>query len=163
MTLEKDFEDFIQLMNKHKVAHMIVGGYALALHGRPRHTGDLDIWINISDDNATRLVTVLNDFGMGQLGFQKEDFLQPGYITQIGYPPLRIDILNTIDGVSFEEARAGMQTLQLENNLSIHFIGLADFLKNKQASGRKQDIADIKEIKELKEKPKVSRRRGLHP
>jgi hypothetical protein len=163
MTLEKDFEDFILLMNKHKVAHMIVGGYALALHGRPRHTGDLDIWINISDDNATRLVTVLNDFGIGQLGFQKEDFLQPGYITQIGYPPLRIDILNTIDGVSFEEARAGMQTLQLENNLIIHFIGLADFLKNKQASGRKQDIADIGEIKKLKEKPKVSRRKGLHP
>lgn len=163
MTLEKDFEDFIQLLNKHKVAYMIVGGYALALHGRPRHTGDLDIWINISDDNATRMVTVLNDFGMGQLGFQKEDFLQPGYITQIGYPPLRIDILNSIDGISFEESLAGMQTLQLEDNLSIHFIGLADFLKNKQASGRKQDIADIKEIKKLKEKPKVTRRKRLRP
>lgn len=160
MILEKDFEDFIQLLNKHKVAYMIVGGYALALHGRPRHTGDLDIWIKVSDDNAIRMVTVLSDFGMGQLGFQKEDFLQPGYITQIGYPPLRIDILNSIDGVSFEEALTAMQTLQLEDNLIIHFIGLADFLKNKRASGREQDIADIKEIRKLKAKSKDTRRSG---
>ena len=104
MILEKDFEDFVKLLNKFKVAYMIVGGYALALHGKPRHTGDLDIWIEVSEDNAAKLVSVLFEFGMGSLGLEKEDFLKPGFMSQIGYPPLRIDILNSIDGVSFADA-----------------------------------------------------------
>ena len=149
MILEKDFEDFIKLLNKYKVAYMIVGGYALALHGKPRHTGDLDIWIDVSEDNATKLVMVLQEFGMGSLGLDKEDFLKPGFISQIGYPPLRIDILNSIDGISFCDASQGMQKIQLEDDLVVNFIGLDDFLVNKQASGRKQDLADIKEIKKL--------------
>lgn len=94
MTLTKDFEEFVGLLNRHRVDYMVVGGYALAFHGKPRHTGDLDIWINISDENAERMLQVLRDFGMGALGFKTADFLKPGYITQIGYPPLRIDILN---------------------------------------------------------------------
>ena len=149
MILEKDFEDFVKLLNKHKVAYMIVGGYALALHGKPRHTGDLDIWIDISEDNAAKLVIVLEEFGMGSLGLEKEDFLKPGFMSQIGYPPLRIDILNSIDGVSFSEAIIGMQIVHLENDLVLNYIGLDDFLLNKQASGRKQDLADIREIKKL--------------
>lgn len=149
MILEKDFEDFLQLLNKHKVDYMVVGGYALALHGKPRHTGDLDIWIDISEKNAARLVKVIKEFGMGSLGLSKEDFLKEGYISQIGYPPLRIDILNSIDGVSFNEASKEMQTIQTEDNLTIKYIGLNDFLTNKKASGRKQDLADIKEIKKL--------------
>ncbi len=160
MILEKDFEDFVKLLNKHNVAYMVVGGYALALHGRPRHTGDLDIWINISEDNAIKLLAIMDEFGMSSLGFKKEDFLLPGYISQIGYPPLRIDILNTIDGIKFEEALAGMQSQQLEDDLTINFIGLSDFLKNKQASGRKQDLADIKEIKKLQALPKAVKRKG---
>lgn len=161
MILEKDFEDFVRLLNKHHVAYMVVGGYALALHGRPRHTGDLDIWINISEDNAIKLLAVMDEFGMSMLGFTKEDFLQQGYISQIGYPPLRIDILNTIDGITFEEALAGMQSQQLEDDLTINFIGLSDFLKNKQASGREQDLADIKEIKKLQALPlKAVKRKG---
>jgi hypothetical protein len=161
MILEKDFEDFIKLLNKHQVKYMIVGGYALALHGKPRHTGDLDIWINISEDNATKLLKVINAFGMSALALQKTDFLEPGYITQIGYPPLRIDILNSIDGVTFEEAASGMQRLQIDEDFYIYYIGLADFLKNKQASGRKQDLVDIKEIKKLQAKAdlKEGRRR----
>lgn len=149
MILEKDFEDFVKLLNKHKVKYMIVGGYALAIHGKPRHTGDLDIWINNSEENAIRLLKVIKEFGLSALGLQKEDFMKPGYITQIGYPPLRIDILNNIDGIAFEEAVNGMQKLQIEDDFFIYYIGLADFLKNKQASGRKQDLADIKEIKKL--------------
>lgn len=149
MILEKDFEDFVKLLNKYKVAYMIVGGYALALHGKPRHTGDLDIWIDVSDKNAAKLVMVLKEFGMGSLGLEKEDFLKPGFMSQIGYPPLRIDILNSIDGVSFDEAIKGMQIIHLENDLVLNYIGLDDFLVNKQASGRKQDIADIREIKKL--------------
>jgi len=146
MILAQDFEDFVKLLNKHKVAYMVVGGYALAFHGLPRHTGDLDIWINISEENARLILKVLKDFGMGALGFAKEDFLKPGFITQIGYPPLRIDILNEIDGLKFEEAINNMQQLD-EDGFTINYIGLHDFVRNKQASGRARDIADIKEIK----------------
>ena len=150
MILAQDFQDFIQLLNKHKVAYMIVGGYALAFHGKPRHTGDLDIWINISEDNATRMVKVIKDFGMAALGLKKADFLRPGYVTQIGYPPLRIDILNEIDGISFNDAIKNMQTLQSDDGIEITYIGLHDFITNKEASGRSQDLTDIKEIKSLK-------------
>ncbi|MBC9909370.1 nucleotidyltransferase [Chitinophaga varians] len=154
MILAPDFEDFIKLLNKHKVAYMVVGGYALAFHGKPRHTGDLDVWIKISDDNSNKMLKVLKEFGMGALGFEKKDFLKPGYITQIGYPPLRIDILNNIDGIEFDEAGKNMLQLDAEG-FKINYIGLDDFLKNKKASGRSQDLADIQELKKSKiAKPK---------
>ncbi len=105
MTLAKDFEDFVKLLNKHAVEYMVVGGYALAFHGKPRH--------------------------------------------QIGYPPLRIDILNSIDGVDFNEAVKHMNQIQIEMDLPINYIGLNDFIKNKQTSGRMQDLTDIQEIKKL--------------
>ncbi|MBN8838114.1 MAG: nucleotidyltransferase [Sphingobacteriia bacterium] len=157
MILAQDFEDFIRLLNKYAVAYMVVGGYALAFHGKPRYTGDLDIWINISEDNAVKMLKVMKDFGMSTLGFEKEDFLRTGYITQIGYPPLRIDILNNIDGLEFTEAIKNMQQVETDG-LVINYIGLHDFLKNKQASGRSQDIADIEEIKKkIKSNPKRKR------
>ncbi len=149
MTLSKDFEDFVRLLNQHQVEYMIVGGYALALHGKPRHTGDLDIWINISDSNSEKMLKVLKDFGMSSMGFRKEDFLKPGYMSQIGYPPLRIDILNSIDGISFIDAFKNMNCIEIENSLKIQYIGLKDFIKNKQATGRIQDLADIQEIKKI--------------
>ena len=92
MTLDPDFEDFIQLLNQHKVDYMVVGGYAMAFHGRPRYTGDLDIWIDISESNAEKMLLVIKDFGFSSLGFKKEDFLKENLINQLGYPPLRIDI-----------------------------------------------------------------------
>lgn len=155
MTLSKDFEDFVLLLNKFDVEYMVVGGYALAFHGKPRFTGDLDIWINISESNAEKLVKVIEAFGMKSLQFKKEDFLQPGYVSQIGYPPLRIDILNSIDGVHFKDAYTNRQMIQ-EGDLEIFYIGLNDLIKNKVASGRKQDIEDVKEIKKMapKQKPK---------
>jgi hypothetical protein len=95
-------------------------------------------------------MTLAEDFGLSSMGFKKEDFLRPGYISQIGYPPLRIDILNNIDGVEFEEAAKGMQRLNVEENFTINYIGKDDLLKNKLASGREQDLADVKEIKKIK-------------
>ena len=102
MILEKDFEDFVVLLNKYHVDYMVVGGYALAFHGKPRHTGDLDIWIDISSNNAEKMLLVIAEFGMASLGIEKDDFLRKGIITQIGYPPLRIDILNEIDNKESE-------------------------------------------------------------
>ena len=136
MILAKDFEDFVTLLNRHKVEYMVVGGYALAFHGKPRHTGDLDIWINVSEKNALSMLKVISDFGLKSLGFEKEDFLTEGLITQIGYPPLRIDVLNSIDGIEFKEAILNMQKIESENDLTINYIGLDDLIKNKQASGR---------------------------
>jgi hypothetical protein len=160
MMLAKDFEDFMKLLNQHEVEYMVVGGYALAFHGKPRHTGDLDIWIRISEENATRMLQVLKGFGMSSLGFEKEDFLKPGYVTQIGYPPLRIDILNSIDGVEFSEAVKHMNRIQFEKDFPINYIGLNEFVKNKQASGRLQDLADIEEIKKLPDTKKTGKKRG---
>src|SRR5580700_4594064 len=114
MTLAQDFEDFVKLLNLHAVEYMVVGGYALAFHGKPRHTGDLDIWINVSEQNADRMLLVLREFGMSSLGFKQKDFLQAGYVTQIGYPPLRIDILTNIDGLHFNEAIKRMQKIELD-------------------------------------------------
>jgi len=146
MTLAQDFEDFVKLLNKHTVAYMVVGGYALALHGKPRHTGDLDIWISISEENAKKMLKVIKDFGMSSLGLKKTDFLKPGYVTQIGYPPLRIDILNSIDGIEFNDAFKDVQRVILDDDFEIAYIGLSDFIVNKQATGRSKDLADIKEI-----------------
>jgi len=148
MTLAQDFEDFVKLLNKHQVDYMVVGGYALAFHGKPRHTGDLDIWINSSEANAEKLVIAIKEFGLSSLGLTKSDFMQEGYVTQIGYPTLRIDILNTIDGVKFEDAFPNKLLVDV-NGIEVKYIGLKEFIVNKTASGRSQDIADLKEIKKI--------------
>jgi len=149
MTLDKDFEDFIAFLNKHQVDYMVVGGYALAFHGKPRHTGDLDIWINLSEDNAQKMVIVFSEFGMASLGMTKADFLQKGAITQIGYPPLRIDVINEIDGISFEEAYPNKLIIDVEG-LPVNYIGLDDLIKNKETSGRSRDLSDVNELTKLK-------------
>jgi predicted nucleotidyltransferase len=151
MTLDKDFEDFIVLLNAYSVDYMIVGGYALAFHGKPRHTGDLDIWIDLSDNNAQKMLNVINEFGMASLGMKKVDFLQKGGITQIGYPPLRIDILNEIDGVNFQDAYQSKLIIDVDG-IMVNYIGLDDLIKNKQVSGRKQDLSDVCELNKLKKK-----------
>jgi len=151
MNLEKDFEELVTLLNKYNIDYMIVGGYALAFHGKPRHTGDLDIWIDISDTNAEKMCAALAEFGMASLGMTKEDFLKKGIITQIGYPPLRVDILNEIDGVSFNNAYSNKMVIDVDG-LMINYIGLDDLIKNKTASGRNQDLTDVNTLKKLKKK-----------
>ena len=151
MILEKDFADFVDLLNKHKVDYMVVGGYALAFHGQPRTTGDMDIWIDCTRDNANKLLEVMNEFGMQSLGFKTEDFCEPGIINQIGQPPLRIDILNEIDGVDFKDAIKSKQLFK-SGKLLIPFIGKEDFLRNKKATGRKKDMEDVKRLNPKKKK-----------
>ncbi|WP_157565599.1 nucleotidyltransferase family protein [Mucilaginibacter arboris] len=146
MIFEKDFIDFIELLNTHQVEYIIVGAHALAFHGRPRHTGDLDIWIKPSAENAAKMVKVLEDFGFGSLGLTKEDFIKENNITQLGYPPLRIDILNSISGVDFEEAYKGKIDAEVDN-LQISYININHFITNKQASGRAKDLGDIEALR----------------
>ena len=146
MIFERDFIDFIELLNIHNVEYMVVGAHALAFHGRPRHTGDLDIWIKPSIENAGKMVNVLKDFGFESLQLTKEDFLKENYVTQLGYPPLRIDILNAISGVNFDEAYAG-RIIGQEEDLTISFINIQDFIANKMATGRAKDLGDIDLLK----------------
>jgi predicted nucleotidyltransferase len=156
MVLNKDFVEFISLLNKHAVDYMVVGGYALAFHGKPRQTGDLDVWIDNATSNAEKMIKVIKDFGFGSLGIKEEDFLKDNSIVQLGYPPLRIDILNAIDGVQFKEAMSHRLSQKIDG-VVIPFIAKEDFIKNKKATGRSQDIADIKEI----QKKSKGLRRGI--
>ncbi|MDB5159212.1 MAG: nucleotidyltransferase family protein [Mucilaginibacter sp.] len=151
MMFEPDFVDFIELLNRHDVAYMVIGAHALAFHGRPRHTGDLDIWIEPSNENATKMVALLKEFGFGSLGLKEADFLKPNYVTQLGYPPLRIDILNSISGVEFSEAYINKIEGEVDG-LKINFINVTEFIQNKEASGRQKDLGDVAALKKDKEK-----------
>lgn len=146
MILNKDFREFIELLNSNKVRYLIVGGYALALHGHPRYTKDLDIWIWISDENAENLIKSLQDFGFSALGLSKDDFLTPGIVVQLGYPPQRIDILTQATGVDFEECYASRVEL-VADGLKMDFIDFENFKKNKKATGRLQDLADLESLR----------------
>lgn len=146
MILSEDFEDFLKLLNQYNVDYLVVGGYAMAFHGKPRYTGDLDIWIDISTENASKMVMVINDFGFASVGFGVEDFSRPNLINQIGYPPLRIDILTSIDGVLFKEAFSKKLEIELEENFKVNYISLDDLIKNKTTSGRQIDVADVSDL-----------------
>jgi hypothetical protein len=150
MIFEQDFIDFIRLLNEHRVEYLVVGAHALAYHGRPRHTGDLDIWIKPNEENASKMLAVLEDFGFGSLNIDEKDFLKDGYVTQLGYPPLRIDILNSISGVEFDEAYSNKSDGKVED-LTVNFINVSEFVKNKKATGRPKDLADIAALKKLEE------------
>ena len=150
-----DFLDFIKLLNKHQVEYMVVGGYAVGLHGYPRYTGDLDIWINISDSNADKMLIALNDFGVKIEGLTKNDFLRENPMSGVhfGREPLRIDILNSIDGVKFEECYSQKQVTKFEG-VTIHYIHFKDLKKNKLSTGRSKDKADIEELESKIKKKK---------
>src|ERR1035437_685998 len=96
----QDFREFVELLNKNKAQYLIVGGYAVGFHGYPRYTGDLDIWLNPTQANAEKVVLAVNEFGFSSYGLTKEDFTKENNVVQLGYPPLRIDLLTQIDGVT---------------------------------------------------------------
>lgn len=143
--LSKDFKEFVALLNAHAVEYLIVGGYAMALHGRPRNTGDLDVWVNSSSGNGVRLMHALEDFGFGGMGLSAEDFSKPDHVVQLGYPPFRIDLLTGIDGVDFAAAWPDRQTV-LHDGLELRFIGLEALKTNKRASGRPRDLDDLENL-----------------
>lgn len=143
--LSKDFKEFVALLDRHGVEYLVVGGYAMAVHGRPRHTGDLDIWVGRTPENAGNLMAALQDFGFGNLGLDVGDFLQPEQVVQLGYPPFRIDLLTDIDGVAFEDAWPNRETVVIDG-MPVYFVGLADLKANKRASGRPRDIDDLENL-----------------
>jgi hypothetical protein len=141
----QDFKEFIQSLNDNRVRYLVVGGYAVALHGYPRYTKDIDIWIDLERDNAERIIQALREFGFGSLGLKEQDFLEADTIIQLGYPPRRIDILTTLPGVDFETCYAARVEVMLDD-VQVNFIDLENLKKNKRATGRAQDIADIESL-----------------
>jgi len=145
MLLPKDFKELLQLLNSKKIEYLVVGGYAVALYGYPRATGDMDIWIAISKDNAHKTVEALKEFGFNTPQLKEELFLEKGKNIRMGNPPLRIEILTSIDGVEFTECYGNKKTVTIDD-IDINFISLEDLKKNKKASGRYQDLADLENL-----------------
>jgi hypothetical protein len=145
MELDKDFNEFVELFLEHNVRFLIVGGYALAAHGLPRATGDLDAWVWVNPENAQNIMRALNAFGFQNLSLTESDFSKEDSIIQLGYPPFRIDILTSIDGVVFDQAWEKKIVVEL-NGMNVPFIGRDDLITNKKASGRPQDIADVSRL-----------------
>lgn len=143
--LNPDFKEFIRLLNGNDVRYLVVGGYAVALHGYPRYTKDIDIWVWLDEGNADRIIKVLEQFGFGSLQLDVQDFLVPNQIIQLGYPPARIDLITSLPGVSFEECYA-LRVLVPIDDIVVNFIDLEDLKKNKKASGRLQDLADLENL-----------------
>jgi hypothetical protein len=143
--LNQDFREFIQLLNDNQVKYLIIGGYAVAVHGHPRYTKYLDIWVEMTSENADRMMTALNQFGFGSLGLSPQDFQTPDQIIQLGYPPNRIDIITTPDGIDFETCYNSKLEIVIDD-ISINFIDLENLRKNKKASGRLQDLADLENL-----------------
>jgi len=146
MVLSPDFKEFLQSLNDNQVRYLVAGGYAVALHGYPRYTNDLDIWIELERDNAERLITALEHFDFASLELTAEDFLTPGTIIQLGYPPNRIDLLTSLSGVDFETCYESCMVIQVDD-IKVNFIDLANLKRNKQAAGRPQDLADLDNLK----------------
>ena len=142
----QDFREFIELLIKNKAEYLIVGGYAVGIHGHPRYTGDLDIWLNATPKNAEQILKSVNEFGFSSFKLNEADFTKPGNVIQLGYPPFRIDLLTELDGVVFEECFKNRKEIIIEN-LKVNFIGYNDLLKNKKESGRPRDLDDIENLK----------------
>lgn len=143
--MNRDFREFIQSLNDNQVLYLIVGGYAVALHGHPRYTKDLDVWIAMTPANAANLVGALAQFGFGSLGLQASDFLVPDQIIQLGHPPNRIDVLTSLPGVEFASCYPSRLEVDVEG-VRVNFIDLDNLKRNKQAAGRHQDLADLENL-----------------
>jgi hypothetical protein len=143
--LTPDFKEFIQSLNDNAVRYLVVGGYAVALHGYPRYTKDIDIWVGLDKVNAERLIRAIKQFGFESLGLKVEDFLEADQIIQLGYPPNRIDLITSLPGVEFDICYEARMEVTLDE-VKVNFIDLENLRKNKKASGRFQDLADLENL-----------------
>jgi len=147
MSLPKDWRAFIESLNSNAVEYLIVGAVALAHHGLPRYTGDLDVLVRNTAENAQRLERMLWDFGFGGLGLKQADFVNSYQVIQLGLPPNRIDLLTSMTGVSFDEAWAEKVEAELEG-MKVNILGRQALIRNKKATRRAQDLADLEALGE---------------
>jgi hypothetical protein len=146
MPLNRDWREFLELLNSNGVEYLVVGAFAVAFHGFARYTADLDLLVRPSQENADRTLRALSQFGFGKLGIQAADLCSPGMVVQLGVKPNRIDLLTTISGVSFEEAWATRTEAQLDGVVT-NFIGRRELIRNKEQTGRAKDLGDAEELR----------------
>lgn len=146
MLTSPDFRELLNLLEKHKVRYLVVGGYAVMKYTEPRFTKDLDLWIATDDQNAEAIFAALKEFGAPLKNLAPSDFMQEGYFYQMGHPPFRLDVMMSLPGVAFETAWAGREVSHVEG-LTIPFISKADLIRAKEAGGRDQDRIDVGRLK----------------
>ena len=144
-TLARDFKEFLKLLNSNNVEYLLIGGYAVGIHGYIRTTNDLDIWVSVSPENAARIERVLREFGFAMAALTSDLFLAPNNVVRLGVPPIRIEVLTSISGVQFETCYAEKEMVQIEEML-VPVISLARLRENKAASGRAKDLADLENL-----------------
>ena len=140
--MNQDFVDLLSAFVAHDVRFLVVSAYALAVHGRPRATGDLDVWVDATPENAKRILRALATFGAPLADITERDFSKPGLVVQLGVAPRRIDVLTALTGLTFEEAW-NERVSHPFGDVPVNFIGRQSFIRNKRATGRAKDIGDI--------------------
>ena len=143
--LTRDFKEFLRLLDSNRVEFLLIGGYAVSVYGYVRATNDLDIWVNISVENAQRLERVLREFGFASASPTAELFLAPNTVIRMGVPPIRIEILTSISGVEFGDCYAEKILVTIDE-IPVPVISLARLRENKRASGRAKDLADLENL-----------------
>lgn len=151
MRTEKDFEELLKLFNKNKVRYCIVGAYAVGIYGAPRYTKDMDLLVEPCIENAQRIIKALAKFGFKSVALKEEDFIQKGKIIQLGYEPVRIDLITSIKGCDFQEIWEN-KIIGTYGKQKAFFIGFDELIKNKRRSGRKQDSVDVSMLMKRKRK-----------
>ncbi len=147
--VHKDFKDILKIFLDSSVEFIIVGGYAVSFHSQPKYTKDLDIWINSTELNSEKVLKALADFGFENPDLTKEDFLKEGNFIQIGYAPVRIDFLTSLEGIDFNEAYKKIKKGKYGNLTNVPYLSLEDLIINKKKSGRDSDLFDIKWLKKF--------------
>lgn len=151
MVINKDFREFIALLNAKEVKYLVIGGYAVAYHGYPRYTKDIDFWIWLNEDNAKKIIEAIHAFGMSSMNIKVEDFMSADTVIQLGMPPNRIDILTDLETLDFEDCYAQREIANFDG-LNIAMLDLDNLIKSKLNAGRPQDKVDAKKLTEQKKK-----------
>ena len=145
MDVYRDFKELLESFDAQKVEFVIVGGYAVAHHGAPRYTRDIDLYVNPTKANAERIMAALDAFGFGEIGLKSEDFQKPEQVIQLGYPPVRIDLITSIAGITWEQAAGGISRGEYGGE-PVPFLGREELIASKKAAGRPQDLVDAKKL-----------------
>lgn len=151
MKVEKDYKELLKLFNKHKVKYCIIGAFAVALYIKPRYTKDIDVFIDSSPENAERILKALIEFGFEDLDLSKDDLCKEGNIIQLGYEPLRVDIVTSLPGCGFNQAW-GNRVVADYGREKVYFMGLDDLIQTKKLSERPQDKVDLDLLIKVKER-----------
>ena len=151
MDVEKDFKELLGLLNKHKVKYCVIGAYAFGFHARPRYTKDMDILIEPTLQNAKRIMSALEEFGFKSLNLTEQDFCKEGQCIQLGYEPVRVDLLTSIGGLKFAKVWKN-KVKENYGDVCVYFIGLDELIKAKQIAHRKQDLADLEVLLDIKKR-----------